>query len=150
MTIFGLLISAGRSSSRTAFTEQPHVSDSLSTTDLLTQAEPLRKKSGYEQNILPSTGFVLVTPADNPARFEDQYQDLCAVFLNRVVSRLSANDNEEEARRIALYSFSITPLFQETQATMSSGLLSKDLIVVIALSAVRDLYNKSSPGISQQ
>ena len=39
-----------------------------------------------------------------------------------------------------------TALFQEIQATMSSGLLSNDLVAAIALSAFLERYNRSSPG----
>ena len=62
----------GNNSSLTAFLEQPHVSESLSTTDFLTQAEPLLKKPGYVQNILPSILDLDVTVADKDDKFELQ------------------------------------------------------------------------------
>ena len=72
--------SEGNNSSLTALFEQPQVSDKRSTTERFTHAEPRRKKSGYLQKIRPSIGLVVVTLAANPVKFEDQYQDLWAVF----------------------------------------------------------------------
>jgi hypothetical protein len=52
------------------------------------------------------------------------------------VSKVSANDSEEEPLLTALLSVNTTPLFHEIHATMSSGLLSKERAAEIAFSAV--------------
>ena len=67
-------------------------------------------------------GFEDVTLADNPARFEDQYHERCAVFLNLVVSKVSAKDRDEEPLLTALLSVKTTPLYHDIKATISSGL----------------------------